>query len=178
MKMLKPVQISALATALLTLATIGVAWSRDLWIHPRGEAFNPDLHYRDASGQLYYKAENDISNALGYIEVEAGEVVMRAPVGPELQAFADHHGGSLRPVLLWDSTGDGAVDRSARGRIEDGEAVFRNERIQRKEMRRQISPLRLLSLWVMMKRERILVQRPLRKRLRRLKKSRKVPKKF
>lgn len=135
MKMLKPTQISALSTVLVMLAAIGAASAKDLWIHPRGATFDPDLHYRDSAGNLYFKAENDIDNALGYIEVKPGDEVMRAPLGPELQAFADAHGGSLRPVVLWDSDGDGVVDQSVRGRVEDGEAVFRSARLSEVNLR-------------------------------------------
>ena len=32
----------------------------DRWIHPRGQAFDPARHYKDANGEVYYQAENDI----------------------------------------------------------------------------------------------------------------------
>ena len=28
----------------------------DLWVHPRGETYDPERHYRDEAGELYYKA--------------------------------------------------------------------------------------------------------------------------
>ena len=52
--------LAALILAGLTVAASGERAPRDLWIHPRNDAYDPARHYKDVSGELYYKAENDI----------------------------------------------------------------------------------------------------------------------
>ena len=98
---------------------------RDPWVHPRGEKYDPERHYKDAAGEIYYKAENDIAQSLGDIVVRGGaEPSITADLGPDLWRFAEETNGSLRPVLLFDSDGDDIVDRSIRGRIQDENARF------------------------------------------------------
>ena len=98
----------------------------DRWIHPRGESFDPVLHYRDAgTGEPYYHAENAISQGLGNIVVTSGaRPQLTSDLGEDLWAFVERNGGVLRPVLLYDSDGDGVVDRTLRGRIQGKDAVF------------------------------------------------------
>jgi hypothetical protein len=126
---------AALAAGLTLLAAIGVAVAKDLWIHPRGEVYDADGQYRDASGEAYFDAENDIRGAMGAITVEPHGAILSIDLGGDLDAFAERHGGSLRPVLLWDSTGDGDIDRSVRGRRVDGQAVFDSPRLENVNLR-------------------------------------------
>ncbi len=116
---------SVIAAAELPAAGRGV---RDLWIHPRGDQFDPKLHYKDAGGELYYHEENEIEGALADFEVEQ-ERPLRISIGlgPQLFAKARASKGELRPVFLWDSNGDGQVDRSVAGRIDDDRAVFETD---------------------------------------------------
>ena len=103
----------------------GAARLRDLWVHPRGEAYDPARHYRAPDGELYYHAENDLGVGLEAVEVHPGsEPRVTAVLGADLWKFIEHHGGSLAPVVLFDSNGDGRVDRSLRGGIVEGSAVF------------------------------------------------------
>lgn len=97
----------------------------DLWIHPRRESFQPELHYRDQTGELYYHAENDIEGGLSDFAVE-GLRPLRISIGVGKQLFARAVAGrgSVRPVFLWDSDGDGRIDRSIAGRVEAGRAIF------------------------------------------------------
>jgi hypothetical protein len=119
----------SLAVACAFAASAGLAQTsprpRDLWIHPRGEAFQPELHYKDPAGELFYHAENDLEGALSDFTVEGLQPLrISIGVGRQLFARAAQARGSVRPVFLWDSDGDGKVDRSLAGRIEGQRAVF------------------------------------------------------
>lgn len=102
------------------------AAKRDLWVHPRGDRYDPEIHYKDSEGELYYHAENDIARGLGKIVVrgDGAQTVVSADLGRDLWAFVEQHGGSLRPVVHHDTDGDGRVDRSVAGRIDEGGAWF------------------------------------------------------
>src|SRR5262245_17984696 len=101
---------------------------RDLWIHPRGKvAYDPKLHYRAPNGEIFYHAENDLGRGKGLeaIVVHGGsDPRVTAELGDDLWSFVQKHGGSLAPVVLYDSNGDGKMDRTLRGTIEDRTAVF------------------------------------------------------
>ena len=98
---------------------------QDFWVHPRGEAFDPELHYKAGSGEIFYKAENDIERAIGGVIIDHSRGPrITVDLGADLFSVPAHSQGSLRPVLLYDSSGDGVVDRSLRGRIEGAQAVF------------------------------------------------------
>jgi hypothetical protein len=101
----------------------------DLWVHPRGEAFDPSLHYRDADGNLYYLEENDLGGSIGAVRIVPGEQRIRIGLGPELRRRAERTFGSLLPVLLYDSDGDEIVDSVLRGRLQGDEVEFDGERI-------------------------------------------------
>ncbi len=112
-------------TVLALVATGTTALIRDLWIHPRGEAFDPELHYKAPNGEIFFHAENDISQGMGRIIVTTGtQVRLTSDLGSDIWEFVERNGGALRPVLLFDSDGDGAVDRTLRGRIQGKDAVF------------------------------------------------------
>ncbi len=108
----------------------GAALLRDLWIHPRGETFDPAVHYKAPDGELFYKAENDLGMGLDAIVVHGGSAPqVTAELGADLRRFVASHGGSLLPVVLYDSNGDGRVDRTLRGVIRDQTAVFEGARV-------------------------------------------------
>jgi hypothetical protein len=103
----------------------GTATPRDLWIHPRGATYDPKLHYRDAKGELYFHAENDIRGSLEDFRVASDKPLrMSIELGPQLVARARDSQGAIRPVFLWASKPGGAIDRSIAGTIEGGRAVF------------------------------------------------------
>ena len=102
----------------------------DRWVHPRGEAFDADRHYKDSDGELFYHEENDIAQGIGSIVVHGGsEARVTAKLGADLWAFLERNSGSLNARLLVDSDGDGKVDKTIRGTLEDQEAVFTGEAI-------------------------------------------------
>lgn len=99
--------------------------TRDLWVHPRGDAYEPKVHYKAPTGELFYHAENDIEGTLDDFRVEQQRPLrLSIGLGRQLVERARAGRGALRPVFLWDSNGDGKVDRSSAGRIVDGRAVF------------------------------------------------------
>ena len=103
---------------------------RDLWIHPRHETYDPAIHYRAPNGELFYKAENDLGVGLESITVEAGsEPRVSAELGADIWKYLSKNGGEIVPVVLYDSDGDGKVDRTLRGRIEGHTAVFDGARV-------------------------------------------------
>jgi len=107
------------------------AYTRDLWVHPREDTYDPARHYKDAAGELFYKHEREIVDALGDISVDrAGRPLISVEVGPSLLAFAEEHGGSLVPVILFDSDDDEKIDRTVRGRMEGSGALFDSPRLQ------------------------------------------------
>ncbi|UCE87639.1 MAG: hypothetical protein JSU66_08005, partial [Deltaproteobacteria bacterium] len=109
------------------VAVAAGAWAADfdLWIHPRNETYDPKIHYRDATGELYYHAENDIQAAMDNVVVNGGERrVVTVALGPDLLARAERDGASLLPVFLWDSDGNDTIDRSFRGSLEGRTATF------------------------------------------------------
>jgi hypothetical protein len=119
-------------TFLLAMLSLGAAAERgDLWIHPRGESYDPAEHYLDSQGELYYKAENDIHAGLGRIVIRGGsDPSLTAELGPDLLAVVERNSGWLRPVLHWDSDGDGRVDRTLIGRLEGKTARFSGEALR------------------------------------------------
>jgi hypothetical protein len=131
---LKLLRMAGLTIGLAVAAVIAVeeleAYSRDLWVHPRTETFDPERHYKGPSGEIYYKHERQLTEALGDISVDrVGRPLISVGVGPDLVAFAEERKGSLVPVILFDSDGDGAIDRMVRGRMKDGRAVFDSPRL-------------------------------------------------
>lgn len=99
--------------------------ARDLWVHPRGDAYEPKIHYKAPTGELFYHAENDIEGTLDDFRIEQRRPLrLSIGLGRQLVERAREGRGSLRPVFLWDSNGDGKVDRSSAGRIVDGRALF------------------------------------------------------
>jgi hypothetical protein len=127
MQLLSQLLAAALAGALIVPAPVlGVAQAptRDLWVHPRGESFEPSRHYRDSNGELYYHKENDVGGALGTVEVLPGEKRIRVGLGAEVLQKASDTNGTLTPVLLYDSDGDGQVDSALPGRLEGTEAII------------------------------------------------------
>ena len=98
---------------------------RDLWIHPRNEVYNPAIHYRAPNGELFYHAENDLGVGLDSIFVHGGaEPKVTALLGKDIWNFIAKNGGEIVPVVLYDSNGDGKVDRTLRGTLEGQTAVF------------------------------------------------------
>jgi hypothetical protein len=113
------------------------ASENDLWVHPRGETYDPERHYRDGTGELYYKAENDIERALGDVIVDGvGSPRISVELGADLWRVLAEAEGSLQPLFLYDASGDGVIDRSVRGRIEGNQAVFDSPRISQLDLRR------------------------------------------
>ena len=107
------------------MGVMGVAFAKDLWVHPRSEPFNPNVHYQAQDGEIFYKAENDLGRALGDITLERGDrPLVTLTIGRDIFQKVERSNGTLRPVLLWDTDGDGRVDRSARGRVEGDTAIF------------------------------------------------------
>lgn len=98
----------------------------DLWVHPRDDAFDPKFHYKDGGGELYYHAENDIARGLGRIVIrgDGDQTVLSVDLGRDLTDFVAEHGGGLHPVVHYDGDGDGRVDRSIRGGVDEGGAWF------------------------------------------------------
>ena len=97
----------------------------DLWIHPRGETYQPKIHYKAPTGELFYHAENDIEGSLDDFKVDSQrplQLSIGLGAGLQRRALAGH--GALRPVFLWASKSDGKIDRSKVGRIVDGRAIF------------------------------------------------------
>ncbi len=98
--------------------------ARDLWVHPRGDHFDAKRHYRDPSGELYYLEENDLG-LVGPVRITRGERPnLRVQIGADLRRIEASGAGSLLPVLLWDTDGDGGIDRLARGRVDGSEVVY------------------------------------------------------
>jgi hypothetical protein len=109
----------------------------DLWVHPRGEPYDPTRHYKDAEGELYYHPENDLGRALGLVTVESvGRRIIRVELGSDLLQVAEGKHGELHPVLLYDSDGDGDVDRTLKGRIEEQQAIFDSPELSSLNLRR------------------------------------------
>jgi hypothetical protein len=107
------------------MGVMGVAFAKDLWVHPRNEPFNENVHYQAQDGEIFYKAENDLGRALGDITLERGDrPLVTLTIGRDIFRKVEQSNGTLRPVLLWDTDGDGRVDRSARGRVEGDTAIF------------------------------------------------------
>jgi len=126
------VSIASLAVAAFALVAAGhgAELLRDLWIHPRGETFDPARHYKAPDGEIFFHAENDLGRGLEAIVVHGGrEPRVSADLGSDLWRFAESNGGSLQPVVLYDSDGDGRVDRTLVGRVEAKRAVFSDERL-------------------------------------------------
>ena len=112
-------------TVLALVATGTTALIRDLWIHPRGEGFDPALHYKAPNGEIFFHAENDLGKGLDSIVVQGGiEPRITADLGPDLWRFVRRHQGTLDPVVLYDSDGDGRVDKSVRGAVLEDRAIF------------------------------------------------------
>jgi len=108
----------------------GAAIVRDLWIHPRGETFDPAKHYKAPDGEIYFHAENDLGRGLDAIVVHGGaDASVTADIGDDIWDFVTQHQGSVLPVVLYDSDGDGRVDKSVRGAIAERRAVFSDARI-------------------------------------------------
>ncbi len=121
--------LSVLAFAVVASGR-GAALLRDWWIHPRGESYDPAVHYKAPDGELYFHAENDLGRGLEAIVVHGGsEPRVTAELGADLWAYVARHGGSLVPVILYDSNADGRVDRTLRGRLDDRTAVFSDARV-------------------------------------------------
>ena len=117
---------SQILSAFLVAALIVPApvLSADIWIHPRGETFDPARHYRDPDGNLFYREENDIGGTVHIRFVSDREANVRVELGTELAKWAEATGGSLVPFLLLDRNGDGLADQKVRGRMKGTEAVF------------------------------------------------------
>jgi hypothetical protein len=125
------IAVSLSITAFALVATgQGTALLRDLWIHPRGEAFDPAKHYKAPDGEIHFHAENDLGRGLEAIVVHGGsDPRVTADIGGDLWRFVERNRGSLQPVVLYDSNGDGRVDRTVRGSISERGAVFTDARI-------------------------------------------------
>jgi len=118
-------RVVSVTSVIAALSLVSAAFARDLWIHPRDENFQADIHYRAPDGEIYYRAENDLGKAIGDITLERGaRPSLTVPVGVEIFEKAEATQGTIRAILLWDSDGDGRVDRSSRGRIEGDSAIF------------------------------------------------------
>jgi hypothetical protein len=113
-----------LAGLLAVPLPVAAAAARDLWIHPRGEAYDASKHYRAPNGELYYVAENDLLGFGPVRLVEGEQPSLRVSLGSDLRALMTAGTARVQPVLLWDSNGDARVDRTARGRVEGHDAVF------------------------------------------------------
>jgi hypothetical protein len=137
---LKPLRVVGLVAGLSAAAVFAVdelaAYTRDLWVHPRNETYDPAKHYRAADGELYYKAENDITDALGDISLDrAGRPLISVELGPQLLEWAETRKGSLVPVLRFDTDADHSIDRTVRGRIDGARAVFDSPRLEGLDLR-------------------------------------------
>ncbi len=120
------------------VAAVAQGVTGDLWVHPRGETFDADVHYRGPDGALYYHAENDITGSLGEILVDGvGGREVSVELGDDLFKAASEHGGSLEPVLLYDSNGDGIMDHTLRGRMEGRRAVIDSPDLETVDFRRR-----------------------------------------
>ncbi len=109
----------------LLIAVAPLALGFDRWIHPRGEEFDPERHYKSPVGELYYHFENDLTSAIGEIVVAgARKRIVTVGLGPELLQFAEDNKGTVRAVLLYDGNGDGSVDRTVVGVVEGERAIF------------------------------------------------------
>ena len=109
---------------------------RDLWIHPRGDSYDPQRHYRAPGGELYYSAENDIASGVDSIVVHGGSKPrISAELGPDIWRFVERNSGSLRVYVHYDSDGDGRVDRTVRGRIENDTAIFDSPKLAEADLR-------------------------------------------
>ena len=109
----------------IVAGALATAAGFDLWIHPRGDEFDPKRHYKDADGELYYHAENDIHASIDLVVVDGGEQrIVKIGIGPDLFAAAEPDNASLLPLFLYDSDGDGQVDRTLRGRLEGRLGIF------------------------------------------------------
>lgn len=97
---------------------------RDRWVHPRGEAFDPERHYRDQSGEVYYVEERGIGAGEGSLRLQLDATRLRVRLASSLLGVAARTGGRLEPILLWDSDADGRVDRSVRGVLEGAVATI------------------------------------------------------
>ena len=72
----------------------------DLWIHPRNDAYDPSRHYKDPSGELFYKEENDIAQTgpevaqgLGAVVIQGGaEPRVTVELGADVWEFVSAHG--------------------------------------------------------------------------------------
>jgi hypothetical protein len=118
-------RVASVTSVMAALSLVSAAFARDLWIHPRDEQFQADIHYRAPDGEIYYRAENELGKAIGDITLERGDrPSLTVPVGVEVFEKAEATNGTVRAILLWDSDGDGKVDRSSRGRIEGDTAIF------------------------------------------------------
>ncbi len=114
----------ALAGAVGAPLPLAPTAARDLWIHPRGDRFDAARHYRAPTGELYYVEENDLG-LVGPVRITQGEnPVLRVQIGADLRRIEASGAGSLLPVLLWDTDGDGSIDRLAHGRVEGSDLVF------------------------------------------------------
>jgi hypothetical protein len=124
-KALKLLERFGIGLVMALAGLVGAAVAKDLWVHPRGEVFNPAIHYRAADGEVFYKQENDLGRAIGDIRLQRGaQPLVTLTLGRDLFDKIDGSRGSMVPVLLWDSDGDGRVDRSAIGRIEGSTGIF------------------------------------------------------
>jgi hypothetical protein len=121
----KRLAVLAASPFLFAAAATGAAKLRDLWVHPRGETYDPARHYRAPDGELFYHAENDLGVGLEAIVVHGGsEPRVSALLGADLWSYLEKNRGDIVPVVLYDSDGDGRVDRTLRGAIEGKAAVF------------------------------------------------------
>jgi len=126
----KMLQIFGVCLGISSAGVMSIAYAKDLWIHPRNEPFNEDVHYRAQDGEVFYKAENDLGRALGDISLVRGDrPLVTVTIGQDIFDKVAESAGALRPMLLWDADGDGRVDRSAIGRLEGNLAIFDSPRL-------------------------------------------------
>ncbi len=136
MKLLSPSRAALISCLVLTpIFDVALAAARDLWVHPRNATFDPGRHYRAPSGEVYFRAENDIGGSLGRIFFSQRDG-LSIELGDDLFQVTEARGGSLQLVLLYDSDGDDEVDRAIGGRIEDRRAIFDSQQLGELDLER------------------------------------------
>lgn len=124
-RVVRPLLVAMLTALVCAAGTSRSLAQEDLWRHPRREGYDPQIHYRDAGGELYYKHENDLQLGLGPITARGGpRPRISVKLGPDLFELLSRRGGRLEPVLRYDRNGDGRIDRHLLGRVEGREAIF------------------------------------------------------
>ena len=111
----------------------GPGTPRDLWIHPRGASYDPKLHYRDTTGELYFHAENEIRGSLSDLRVvQQKPLRLSVAMGPAARGTrtrGSREPAPRLPVGIHAGRQDRPLDRRHdRGRARDLRAAGRRRR--------------------------------------------------